>query len=377
MHSESTLLDLIYEAGAVPDMWPGVLDRISQVAQSLGGVLFVADPVQTDWISSDGIRDGLQDYIAAGWPERNPRPRRLAALKHAGFLQDLDAFTEEELATEPVYTEFYRPRGLGWAAGTLLAMPSGENVVFSFECAYENGPVTPETIARLDGLRPHLARASLLSWRLGMRSAQAAAAALQAVGLPAAVLSRAGRLQAANAHFETLMPRSFLDGRERLALKDLRADLLLKDAVGRFAAQDGKAGIQSIPVAAAEGGLPLVLHLLPVKRRAQDIFSGSATILIAMPVDKGQVPHAEVLEALFDLTPTEARVARAIGQGEELKAVAAMRGVSPETVRAQLKSVLAKTGTRRQAELANLLGGLVPGPLAELPAKRSRTAKEL
>jgi DNA-binding CsgD family transcriptional regulator len=79
--------------------------------------------------------------------------------------------------------------------------------------------------------------------------------------------------------------------------------------------------------------------------------------LIATPVDRGSVPTAEVLQGLFDLTPAEARVARGIGEGRTIDAIALASGVTRETVRTQLAAVLAKTGLNRQAELVALLSG--------------------
>jgi DNA-binding CsgD family transcriptional regulator len=84
----------------------------------------------------------------------------------------------------------------------------------------------------------------------------------------------------------------------------------------------------------------------------------AAALLIATPVEPRAVPGAEVLQGLFDLTTAEARIARAIGEGGTIRDIAGRCGVSHETVRNQLKAVLAKTGLRRQAELAGLLGGL-------------------
>lgn len=81
-------------------------------------------------------------------------------------------------------------------------------------------------------------------------------------------------------------------------------------------------------------------------------------MLIATPVDRAAVPTAGVLQGLFDLTPAEARVARAIGDAQSVENIAELLGVSRETVRTQLKSVLAKTGVGRQVELVRLLAGL-------------------
>jgi DNA-binding CsgD family transcriptional regulator len=97
------------------------------------------------------------------------------------------------------------------------------------------------------------------------------------------------------------------------------------------------------------------------------VFLNAEAILVVTPVDRTRVPNAEVLQALFDLTPAEARVARGIGQGQSLTAMAAELTVSQETLRKQLKAVFGKTGLRRQAELAALLAG------AQLPIRTSST----
>jgi DNA-binding CsgD family transcriptional regulator len=95
-----------------------------------------------------------------------------------------------------------------------------------------------------------------------------------------------------------------------------------------------------------------------VRRAAQDIFSRSVAILVVTPVQRAAAPSAAIVKGLFDLTPAEARVACGIGEAKSVEMLAAAIGVSRETVRVQLKAVLAKTGLGRQAELANLLSGL-------------------
>jgi DNA-binding CsgD family transcriptional regulator len=352
------IVDDIYEAAVVPELWPGVLERMSAIPDAVGGVLFATDLRNTRWTASDVIRPLFEDFVASGWAAKNTRPQRLAAMKYAGFVTDYDAFTPEELEREPVYVEVYRKIGLGWAAGTMFPMPSGDLLVFSFERRYERGPIEREAVSVLDGLRPHLGRAGLLAWRLGLKRAQAMAEALEAVGLPAAVLRQGGRLLAASTSFQWLMPGIAQDRHERLSLTDRAADALLGETLVRLDLGGGAAGVQSIPLPAQEDHPPMVVHVLPVRRAAHDVFMQAATIMVIMPVDRASVPTAEVLEGLFDLTPAEARVARAIGAAQSVEALAGELGVSRETVRVQLKAVLAKTGLNRQAELANLLSGL-------------------
>ena len=76
----------------------------------------------------------------------------------------------------------------------------------------------------------------------------------------------------------------------------------------------------------------------------------------------GAAPSQQLLEGLFDLTPAEARVARAIADGDNIEKIAQGSGIARETVRAQLKNIFAKAGTHRQAELVRLFSGRWSGP---------------
>ncbi len=72
---------------------------------------------------------------------------------------------------------------------------------------------------------------------------------------------------------------------------------------------------------------------------------------LCVPEDEGAVDQEHAAE-LCGRPPAEARVACAVAEGRDLKSLAERESVSVETVRAQLKAVFRKTGTRRQNELA-------------------------
>ena len=310
-----------------------------------------------DWLASkDGVRIG-EDYIAQGWPQRSDRQDRLLRARHAGFLGDLDVYTREEMDREPVFTEFHRPRGLGWGTATAIPVPTGDMLIFDVERRFEAGPVEPETVQRLDALRLHLARAGLLSARLAFERARAAAMALGHVGLPAAVLARNTRILAANPLLEAMVLEVVLDRTARVALADRNADELLAEGLARLTLPGASGGVRSIPIPAQENRPPTIVHLLPIRLGAHDVFSGASGILIVTPVKPGEVPTAEVLQGLFDLTAAEARVARSIAERQTPDSIAENLGVSRETVRSQLKAVFAKTGASRQVGLAALLTG--------------------
>ncbi len=93
----------------------------------------------------------------------------------------------------------------------------------------------------------------------------------------------------------------------------------------------------------------VVFHLRSVRPENAPPFVIAVTSEIAWPEGFG-----EVLRQAFDLTHAEAEVVRALTDGLSLTQVATARGRSIDTIRAQLKSIMAKTETRTQSELVRL-----------------------
>lgn len=189
--------------------------------------------------------------------------------------------------------------------------------------------------------------------------ARTVAAALDIIGLPAAVLARAGRLLALNSRLERLMPEIASSHRKRLKLADTMADSLLMEATAQLGPTGRPGGVRSIPIPAAEGRPPVIMRVIPVHGAPCELPADIFAILIAIPVVARKGPGPDVLQALFNLTPAEARVAHAVAQRQTTGAIAARLGLSPETVRSQVKSALAKCGASRNIDLAVMLAGAV------------------
>lgn len=352
-------LELIYEAGAVPEKWPHALDTLAQTIQCVGGILFTTNLDRMRWTSSPDIRPLFDIFLTEGWASINPRPARFGHIALTEFVADHHHFSEEEMAHDRVYTDFFRKNGLGYSVGTMLNIPSGDQVIFTFEKAHLQGPVEESATLFLDRLRPHLARAALLSARFGLEKSHAITDALGALGLPAATLRANGRVLTANHAFARLLDGPLEDRDSRLVIKRSSADGLLAQAIAlqnTSAAADISAC--SIPIAAERDAPPFILHLMPIAGAAHDVFASAAMLVIVTPVNRKIIPAASVIAGLFDLTSAEARVAREIAAGARIETIAGAFGTSSETVRKQIKSVFAKTGIRNQVDLAALLNGI-------------------
>ncbi|MEJ2123293.1 MAG: helix-turn-helix transcriptional regulator, partial [Alphaproteobacteria bacterium] len=68
-----------------------------------------------------------------------------------------------------------------------------------------------------------------------------------------------------------------------------------------------------------------------------------------------------ILQRSFNLTQAETRLALAMAQGRTVSDYADTQNVTIGTARVQLKSVMRKTGTHRQAELVSFLVKLSRG----------------
>jgi DNA-binding CsgD family transcriptional regulator len=352
------MLDVIYEAAALPDMWPAVLDDLAEMVGGVGTILLTTDPRNLRWTCSDSVRQLFLDFLEGRWHERNPRMERLVLNRHSGFVREIDMFGVDEMDSSPTFQEFLRPRGFGWAVGTVVQVPSEDMLAFSIERRFADGPVEDQHIPTLNALRPHLARAALMSARLRLGRAQGMAESLNRMGLPSAVLLGDGKVIATSPLFEKLGGQVISRAFGQIALADAGANALLSEAIQNLNSSEYQFGAKSIPVPSKGESAAVIVHLIPVRRSAHDIFGPAMSILVVTPLGSSQSLPDELLNGLFDLSPAEIRAANGLLQGKTINELAASMGLSRETIRTQVKAVLAKTGSARQSDLVSLLANV-------------------
>ncbi|MFO1104015.1 MAG: LuxR C-terminal-related transcriptional regulator [Methylocystis sp.] len=341
----------------MPELWPSILDTLAELIEARGGSLFVGKDASTFWAASEINRDRTERCVRENWLARGTFAARLFGARHPGFITEDDAFTPEELEAEPLYRDFLRPGGIGWGAATVLPMATGEKVILAVNRLYERGPVERHFVDRLDALRPHLARAILMSARLQLERARAASETLEMLGLPAVVLNERGKALAANDLMKNVARFVNWLARDQIALTDKAADQMLRSALDAIDVATA-AGVRSFPVRDPGGEGALVAHLVPIRLTARDIFVRCAAALVLTPLAAPSAPPVELIQSLFDLTPAEARVARNLVSGQSVDHIAEASGVSQNTIRTHVRCVLQKTGCNRQSEVVALLSGV-------------------
>lgn len=175
------------------------------------------------------------------------------------------------------------------------------------------------------------------------------------------------------------------DGERRIQWQNDAADDILRRSPhlrapsGRLCALGGKRDNELSAIlrrvqADMSNGLPDILvlgageedelHVLILPPVSED---DMAALLLSEP-RRIPMPSVNDISRLLSVTQAEARVAAAMCAGHTLKEYASSRGICEGSARNQLKQVLAKSGTRRQAELVRHLYGSVVFQARQAPA---------
>jgi DNA-binding CsgD family transcriptional regulator len=355
-----TLVDGIYECAFAPEFWPDILDELAKIADARGGHVTAVSAKGISSKCSACLQPMVDRAVAGNYAVRSKRIPLILSARHAGFLREQDFFTEEEMLTDPLRREMLGPdwpQAAGFGAATAIPLPTGDTITFGFERNRDRGLMDAAAVDRLDAMRPHLARSALFSARLQLQQARAAAETLALIGLPALVFDERGKVLAANGLIEALTDTLRWRAQDRVSLKDVNADALFRQSIETI--QIESVGLtRSFAIRGGEGRATMVAHVIPVRRSARDIFVRCAAVLALTPVTLPQAPPVELVQSLFDLTPTEARVARDLTAGQTVEEIASGGSISVTTVRSHVRGLLEKTGCRRQVEAIALLGGI-------------------
>lgn len=349
------VIDRIYEAALVPDAWNDALAGMAAISGATISSMFLFDELGPPrGVAFNIPKADLDHFLSKGWTHSPSVAWALANLP-AGFTVAADHLTAEQWANDEAEQALAQ---LGTAPPIVTNVRIGTTEIMSLLVAQprSNPRSNPDDIRALNALRPHFARSAIVASRLGFERARATVGILEGLGLAAAVIDRRGRVIASNGLLdkqEVVVATAF----GGVALSNRVKNAAFAQALSRTG--EGTHGpCLSMPLTATDTDPALIVHLLPLRGLANDLFSGGHVLMVVSPVVRKAVPQPELLYGLFDLTPAEARLTLSLLEGGALPEIAVRTGVSHHTLRTQLRSVMAKTGTRRQAELTQLLAAL-------------------
>lgn len=357
------LIASIYEAALLPERWDAAFAAMKDTlgfdtwsfmlhgpnvsAVSSGGELIDEDSNHRYETYFGAIDPGVQHVMRSS-------PGKLIANHHV--------FDERFVSQNEYYQDFLRPLGLRYLIGGKLTAGEHGAHVLGLLRSPERGVFAADELSFLERLVSHMQRSLRISHQLAVQRSQinGLATALEASPMAVFGLDSDGQIKMANRRAE-----SMLTAGELLRSKNQRLIAVESSKQSTFA---------SAIRACLESGRPvfLLMNSKNEKGRRYSVsivrWQAQAQLAVApafygvlcliSPVDQRRVATVRQLMELFRLSPAEARLARAIAAGMTIDEYARENDLKITTVKTQLRHVLEKTGTDRQASLVRLIGGV-------------------
>lgn len=359
----SSIIGDIYDCALSPEGWTDVMSRITNTIDAAYTTIALTSTTdsrgrfaaQSPW-DSEQMR-ALQGYELEAIPGL-----REAVIGDIDLpLRTLSVVSEAELERTAFFQEWAKPQGLREACTTKFVHTSDRIGLFSTTTWAKCPPISEQEQRFLALLSPHLRRASMIGDLLDQTrvTADLYRGVLDDLAVPVILAAADGTILHANSNAgQLLAERVFLYARNGvLQAKSSIVSRALLDAIAAASRADtilGSRGI-GLPIS-AQGQPPAVAYVLPLSEgTARAVFRPACAAVFISARISASPPPEDVLIALYDLTPAEARVVLHIGRGSGAAHCAAALKISENTLKTHLSRIYAKTETARQADLVRLV----------------------
>ena len=373
------LVHRIYDAAMEPSHWPDTMEAIAQACEASRSVMFT--PMHVPNQGGFAMDFNLPATVVERWasPAGLEDPYAAASLERGLFtdgttMTGTELVPFEALVKTPFYRHTFQPMDVGQVCSSIVFDAVDAHKIPTVLLVYrpERDPLFDRMqVEILRRLNLHVSRALGVMFHLRDSAFQVAAShtALDRLAAGVVLLDAHGRVQFCNAAAEqhlregrAVSLKGNAGGRGQLGLV---ARLHHSEAQFQKAVRDAVSPLASVPdhfsnallLPDAEGKPSCVLHVAPLGQTsalAMGVEAPRAVLFLYDLAAASRVPPG-LLSELFGLTPAEARAALQMLQGGTAEDMAQRLGVTPHTFKSQLKTVYAKSGTHRQADLLKML----------------------
>jgi DNA-binding CsgD family transcriptional regulator/PAS domain-containing protein len=376
----ASVIGKIYDSAVDPALWPGALEAAcGLIGATLGSIgIYDFQRKSVSWASQWGGDPYWMELYAQKYAPMMPfwqtmNLYEVGEITNTRGLVERLGSSEEEFLQSRFFKEWAKPAGYRDVAACTIMRSEHQLGAFQMHTPPTRDLVGPKEMAIAALLIPHVRRAVTISDLLNMRSIATAAfeSTLDALAVAVVLVDADGRIRHANAAARAMMNAGdpILSHHGELRAGSSQATTVLATAIKRAATNETELGLAGIgvPVAGADGQ-PAIAHVLPLKSGTlrPDLSLGAIAAVFITPAQQTALPPAEALAALYELTPTEARVLLEIASGKNRAAAAESLGIADSTVKTHLARVFEKTHTSEQSELAKLVATMTP-PIVARP----------
>lgn len=358
----------IYDAALKPELWEIALDNLVEILQTRSAIIMAYDladrPFNMQAWSSLYTLDDVREYTE----KYSQYEQEISDYLHncpPRFLgKDIDIWPGIENEQDRADLKYLRERfGVVARGGAQLNTHGAWKDFITVQLGRKWDDVPAEFWKMLELTVPHLSKAveigrtfSVLRLRY-----QAILAALDKVGIGMCIATGAGAIAVSNEEAQRIL--SCRDGLSfsrdgHLAARNDDLTARLKAAIHTTAQTAKGSGIDdeiSITCPRSSGKTPFLIVVSPLRDSNAELephFSGSLICII--DPDETAEFSIDGLSRIFGLSTAEAGVCEALVHGGTVKIIADQRGVSPETVRSQVRSIYSKTNVTNRTGLIRL-----------------------
>lgn len=365
----SDLLARLYAGIDGEEPWQAFLEALARWMDSSYATLIITTPGQRQpatFVTPGANPQFSNDYVTSFFAD--DAFRDLPEGQVTSLAQFLATHPDALL---PAYREYLQLSGGEQVLGVDLRFGTEKLGRFEARLRVSRDQSLPDFTAadrvRLQALVPHLRIAVSLFERLQFAGAQHGLfhSTAQGLGLALVVLDRARRIVSTNALAERFLHEG--EGVQRRGDEiafSATANRRIVEALltpGASAAEGPAEGKNAPGVARFRIDRPvhgdLVATARPLDLPAIHSGTGALALFLARPAGES-APDPQVLRDVLGLTMAEARLASVLNRGLSLVDAAKQLGIAHNTAKVQLRSVFAKTGVHRQAQLVALLATL-------------------
>lgn len=365
------LIANIYEAALAPALWTNFLQTFAAHFNSPSSMLWAIDfgtqsveidPGSNDLAAFHGLDPAAMASFASYYAQRNVWIENPALHQEGRVVVSSALFPDSRLKQTEYYNDWLRQQDVFYSSAAVVEKRNDRSFNVTLARSERAGAYTPEELQGIAVLMPHLQTGIALHRRLHRLDAlaQASVGVLETIPFGIVLLDERGQVLHANSSAVALVRTSRLlhlvEGsavRARQPADDALLQRHLHSAMQTGKRRPGGAG-GTVRLRGIDGAqLQVLVAPLPAwsspfgQRSTAAIFLSDPRTLIGS--------LAGMLQALYGMTPAEARLTEAMVNGLTPQEFADRQQISLHTVRTQFKAAAARVGTNRQAELVRIV----------------------
>jgi DNA-binding CsgD family transcriptional regulator len=356
------IVETIYAAAVDPKKWDDVVAVTIRAFDCVGASVFtpfVGKTQQEPIWSTNADPEFIAGY-ASKWGHTDPLlPVLLRRIPSPSFVYCFDDFIDRRVYEAWEGFPHMARQGARQGIGLFVSPDSHQASQLMAYTAEVDGPKVDGIKQTLMRLERRFRQAMEIHWHLAAarRKADMASMTLDMFRTGTAWLSAEGKVLYANGEMGALFGRR--DGialtNHILSFFERKADRALQAAISAAMADKSSAFQAERP----SGAPAFRVNVMPLPMHAVALRLPSAAAIAF--VSEAAAPTGASVEAasrIYGLTPAEARVTRHLVSGLDPQQIADQSGASINTIRTQVKSILAKAGVSRHADLIRLVATL-------------------